>query len=89
MQGPEYQNAIAHVDVDLLLSTLKSTDTQMGEWVNVIGYVENPITSHDRRGKLREKREVKVKAIILWSAGAVRLTEYEHALRDRLALDLT
>lgn len=29
------------MNVDLLLDNLKSTDTQVGEWVNVTGYVQH------------------------------------------------
>lgn len=58
----------------------------MGEWINVIGYVEYPEIPYGGKAKLREKREVNVKAIMLWSAEAIMLTEYERALRNRLAL---
>ncbi|KAL8847295.1 MAG: hypothetical protein Q9221_007671 [Calogaya cf. arnoldii] len=35
-----YANVMAAVDVNLLLETLKCTDTRVGEWVNVMGYVQ-------------------------------------------------
>ena len=41
----------AVVDVNLLLATLQTTDTQVGEWVNVVGYIEGKRTrSTGRRG---------------------------------------
>ena len=42
---------VAVVDVNLLLATLQTTDLQVGEWVNVVGYVEGKRTgSTGRRG---------------------------------------
>ena len=79
----------ANVDVNLLLSTLKSTDTQVGEWVNVMGYVQAP----QEKGKSRDGnglrggnvggKSVKVQAVMLWSAGAIKLVEYEKAVEMR------
>lgn len=83
---PPHVYSVASVDVNLLLSTLKMTDTQVGEWVNVMGYLEADPT---KRGRGKEKREdkevtlVRVQAIVLWSAGSVRLGDYEDALLRR------
>ncbi len=64
---------------------MKSTDTQVGEWVNVMGYIED-----DNRGSRREKGRgraegenagaVRVQGIMLWSAGSVDLGQYEKAV---------
>ena len=79
---------VAQVNVELLLSTLGSSDTQVGEWINVIGYVEN--NEVGARGfkntEIRSMSCVRIKAIMLWSAGAIRIAEYEKALRDRLSV---
>lgn len=69
------------LDVRLLLDSLKRTDTAVGEWVNVVGYITDI-----RRD--REKIEVCVQAVMLWSAGAVRVEEYEMAVREREELGL-
>ena len=83
---PIQRTTIAQVNVELLLSTLSSTDTQVGEWVNVIGYVENKeaVAFSLKHAKVQPTSYVEIKAIILWSAGAVRIAEYEKSLRDRL-----
>ncbi|KAL9611569.1 MAG: hypothetical protein Q9167_003788 [Letrouitia subvulpina] len=73
---PPHKCAVALVDVNILLSTLKSTDTQTGEWINVIGYVQ------EREVELGNK-EVRVQAIMLWSAGSIKLTDYEEAVKER------
>ncbi|MCJ1308670.1 hypothetical protein MMC25_002324 [Agyrium rufum] len=145
----------AIVDINLLLATIKSTDTRSGEWLNVIGYVEDVTVTERRReedrcdecdgvtaiittaaaatatatataattaagggsgekpgmnvskgtgkGKgqgqkhgiklvgprrCRRRRhvEVGVKAVLLWSAGAIDIDAYESAVRKRMKL---
>ncbi|GKT91050.1 telomere length regulation ten1 [Colletotrichum tofieldiae] len=39
---PKGSNISASVDVQLLLGTMKSEQTQIGEWVNIVGYVTTP-----------------------------------------------
>lgn len=82
----------ALVDVNLLLSTLKPTDIQIGEWVNVIGYVEARSTEMKegkgcRKAKQDDKVGIRVQAILLWSAGGVKLAEYEKAVEERILLE--
>lgn len=70
-------NAVkAMVDIRLLLNTLKSNETQIGEWVNIIGYIEagQPI----KRGEL-EQLSVNVQAVVLWSTGPLKLQAYERS----------
>ena len=72
---------IAIVDISLLLSTLKTTDLQCGEWLNVIGYVGRRLV--DEKGK-EPKNTIRVQAVMAWSAGAIDLGAYEKALIDRM-----
>lgn len=84
----------ALVDVNLLLSTLKTTDTQLGEWVNVIGYLELSNEASTSRQQQRgvegahKRRVYGVQAIMLWSAGALRIAEYERVLEERKRLEV-
>ncbi|KAL9581698.1 MAG: hypothetical protein Q9212_003737 [Teloschistes hypoglaucus] len=79
----------AVVDVDLLLSTLQRTDTQVGEWQNVVGYVQ--AHEDDRKSDRTDTSPkagqggtvVKVQAVMLWSAGSLKIGEYEKALEMR------
>lgn len=94
----------AMVDVNLLLSTLKSTDTQVGEWVNVMGYVQGFVDNDGANGELmgrigagargmnkqkvgRRTGIVGVQAVMLWSAGGVRLADYEKAVKMRKKME--
>lgn len=89
----------------MILESLKREDTQVGAWVNVMGYVErvmkegkrgqgraqgNTALAKDERGwELEEPKAVRVKvqAIMLWSAGGVKIGEYERILEERLKLE--
>ena len=71
-------NAVrALVDVTLQLATLKSTDTRVGEWVHVIGYVQAQSQEASRDNKI-----VPIQAIILWPTGPFQLHTYEKTLDD-------
>lgn len=96
---PPHRATVALVDVTLLLETLAGTDTQVGEWVNVIGYVDTVGDTGSRArdtkgggdkkgGKGRDDAaergfSVRVQAIMLWSAGSVKIGEYERVLAER------
>lgn len=67
---------------------MKTTDTQRGEWINVVGYVEgrrmiSRPESRTPEGGTDEVVGVKVQAILLWSAGDVKLGQYEKTLVER------
>jgi len=71
----------ALVDVELLLNMLKSNETQVGEWVNVIGYT---VASIENNALMKDSAEtthnVRIQALVLWSAGPLKLSGYERSL---------
>ncbi|KAK0107058.1 hypothetical protein ONS95_003768 [Cadophora gregata] len=73
----------AQVDVNLLVTTLKSNETQIGEWVNVMGYITGG-QKHKVGGE--QNVEIGVQALVLWSAGPINLAGYEKSL-DEKAVD--
>ena len=86
---------IALVDVNLLLENLKREDIVVGAWVNIAGYVEETMNKREKvkamdgnmgRGRIPRVDLVKVQAIMLWSAGSIKIGEYERALTERLEL---
>lgn len=99
---PPHRATVALVDVTLLLETMAGTDTKVGEWVNVIGYVVTAGNTGSRgedakggggtvRGRGRDDAagrgfSVRVQAIMLWSAGSVKIGEYERVLAERQRL---
>lgn len=73
----------AHVDVALLVATMKSNESQIGEWLNVMGYVMNPPSKETGQGR----PAVYIQAIMLWSAGSFNLKAYEMSLDQHKASD--
>ncbi|KAI1351009.1 CST complex subunit Ten1 [Xylaria sp. FL0043] len=73
----ENDDVEALVDVNLLLETLKSEQTDCGQWVHVIGY----ITFVDA-GSSRNKPvpRIGVQALILWIAQDLDLRAYENSM---------
>ena len=67
------------MDVRLLLETLNSTDTRVGEWVNVIGYVTAAYPPGSRSMEYLANT-TSIQAIVFWSAGSIKLDEYEKSL---------
>ncbi len=80
------RSVTAHVNIELVSSSLKPTDTQIGEWVNVIGHITDapPRRQGTRRTRsLGTGNVVNVQAVVLWSAGSVKLGDYERILGER------
>jgi len=51
--------------------------TQVGAWVNVIGYMRQ----NDGSQSTSKPRASMVDAVLIWSAGAIKLEDYEAAVR--------
>lgn len=66
----------ASVNVAHVLDALNFELTQVGAWVNVVGYIRNAVDV--RQGS----SSASVDAVLIWSAGAIKLDEYEAAVRD-------
>ncbi len=59
---------------------MKSTETQIGEWVNVMGY----ITDNQRQDLTTdEESEIGIQALVLWPAGPFNLASYEMSLHQK------
>lgn len=65
----------------MLLPDVDPQLLQVGEWVNVIGYVQG---KHDTQSLKLEMGDVPVQAVLLWSAGAVDIAEYERVVSRRI-----
>lgn len=74
---PAQANVSALVDVRLLLETLKGEQTRVGEWVNVLGYVDPEPAEGARRVDRGGTMKVSVQALMLWSAGPLDIKRYE------------
>ena len=97
--SPSLSTVLAWVDVNLLLENMKREDLEIGAWVNVIGYLggvseeggnwkagrSQAQQAGDKRSGVRARVvKVEVQAVMLWSAGAIKIADYERALGERL-----
>ncbi|KAK3946028.1 CST complex subunit Ten1 [Diplogelasinospora grovesii] len=70
------QSVHALVDVRLLLESLKSEQTRIGEWVNVIGYITAIQPSTDGKRAKHGASEIHIQGLVLWSTGAFDIQRY-------------
>ncbi len=77
---PDTDGPVALINVNLLLETLKPADTQIGEWMNVIGYVTK---QEDAQSPSKQyNHATSVQAITYWSAGRLDPAEYKAAVAE-------
>ena len=74
-------SVFALVDVNLVLESLGSDQTRVGEWLNVIGYITDPAPLADSTGSNHGGPRVHAQAVLLWSAGPVDVGRYETSLK--------
>lgn len=77
---PRDSRVRALVDVGLLVNTLKSGETQIGEWINVIGYIQEPRQQKTSMLPPKPYLEIQIQAIVLWPSGPLKLDGYEKSL---------
>ncbi|KPM37060.1 hypothetical protein AK830_g9484 [Neonectria ditissima] len=76
---PRGTNVTALVDVNLLLESLTSEETRIGEHVNVIGYITSKRSRHGQDTPNQEMPQVSVQAVMLWSTGPMDIHTYERS----------
>jgi hypothetical protein len=79
------QDVSTAIEITQVLSTVKSTDLQAGSWLNVIGYVRRSLPRKSKRKRANDPTlitlpHVIVQAILIWNAGAVKISDYESML---------
>ncbi|WEW55361.1 hypothetical protein PRK78_000791 [Emydomyces testavorans] len=80
--------ATIDVDINLLLDSLSHADIDVGNWVNVLGYVRRsyPVSRLCFQAETPNKADldptVYVEAVMIIPAGAIRLGEYERVLSE-------
>ena len=68
-----------------MLGRIKSHEIRIGEWVHVMGYIRNP----EKKPSIQlhgVEMEICIQALVMWSAGPVKLDEYEE-LQDKLKVE--
>lgn len=67
----------ANVNVNNVLDSLNVEMIQVGSWVNVIGYMRRI----DGSKSVSKPQGCAVDAVLVWSAGAIKLDDYEAAVK--------
>lgn len=67
------------VDVKLLLQTLKTSQTDIGCWVNIIGYVTSIEPKLAKSVKGGSAATVGVQALLVWTAIDLDISAYERS----------
>lgn len=75
----------ALVGISNITSTLDITLTQVGAWINVVGYLKGSSTNTNTppppvKGQ-SPATSVDLDAVMIWSAGAVKLEDYEAGVK--------
>ncbi|KAL7799007.1 CST complex subunit Ten1 [Trichoderma ceciliae] len=73
------------VNIELILETIPSALTQVGQWVNVVGYIMEGNKSGVQRVLGQDASPVHVQALLMWSTGPLDIGRYEKSLRDQMA----
>ncbi|KAI9167597.1 hypothetical protein HJFPF1_03728 [Paramyrothecium foliicola] len=74
---PQDNNVVAVVDLDLVLESLNHEITQVGEWINLIGYVTPKPRSTAVASHVSDKQPVYIQALLVWSTGPFEIKQYE------------
>ena len=74
------QLVVAELETSLIRGDLKESDTAIGTWLNVVGYVQSTIRY---KGSLSKTR---IQALTVWDAGPLDAGAYHKALESKLGL---
>ncbi|KAI5359499.1 putative CST complex subunit Ten1, fungal protein [Septoria linicola] len=77
-------------NIDNVLDTVNHDLLQTGAWLNIVGYVRKPAkartvpssTNSQRSGRRSRRVTPLVDVLLIWSAGAVKLDDYQSAVRS-------
>ncbi|KAL7622787.1 hypothetical protein AAE478_006466 [Parahypoxylon ruwenzoriense] len=67
-------------DVTLLLQNLRSEQTDIGQWVHVIGYITSIKQTSAKATTASHTASIRVQVLVLWIAEGLDISSYEKAL---------
>ncbi|KAK8140280.1 hypothetical protein PG984_000346 [Apiospora sp. TS-2023a] len=73
---PQDSHVKVHMDVKLLLQSLNREQTDVGQWLHVIGYITS-FQKPSRKSLVPECWGVGIQALVLWKAEELDLAAYE------------
>lgn len=79
---PPGTNETVLVDIELVLETLQPGLTQVGHWVNVVGYIVEGKKPGTQKHSGTNKSPRHVQALLIWATGPLDIGRYEKSLED-------
>lgn len=73
------------VDIELVLETIQPGVTQVGHWVNVVGYIVEGNKSGAQKPSGEKKPPRHIQALLVWPTGPLDVGRYEKSLQDPAA----
>ncbi|KAI0156960.1 CST complex subunit Ten1 [Xylariaceae sp. FL1272] len=81
---PKENNEVAKVDVKLLLGTLKAEQTDVGQWIHVVGYITalepSPKVAARKVATCKTGSTVNIQALLVWTAQDLNIERYERSM---------
>ena len=81
---------VAEVRLDHVLESITHTTTQIGTWLNVVGFISRDEDGGHKDVRAAPKKSSKpilkvvtIDAVMVWDAGSIKLDAYEKALEAR------
>ncbi|KAL6906998.1 CST complex subunit Ten1 [Trichoderma evansii] len=82
---PPGTNETVLVDIELVLETIQPGLTQVGNWVNVVGYVVGEKKSGTQKLLGGQESPRHIQALLVWPTGPLDIGRYEKSLDDSAA----
>lgn len=73
------------VDIELVLETIQPGLTQVGHWVNVVGYIVEGNKSGAQKPLGEKESPRHIQALLVWPTGPLDVGRYEKSLEDPAA----
>ena len=81
---------VAKVHLDHVLESITPTTTQIGTWLNVVGFISwdkdtghQDVQATSKKGGRSKLKIIIIDAVMVWDAGSIKLDAYEKALEAR------
>ncbi|KAM0483685.1 hypothetical protein ACHAPX_002179 [Trichoderma viride] len=82
---PPGTNETVLVDIELVLETIQPGLTQVGHWVNVVGYIVEGKKSGTQKVPGTKESFGHVQALLIWPTGPLDIGRYEKSMEDAAA----
>lgn len=82
---PPGTNETVLVDLELVLETIQPGLTQVGHWINVVGYIVEGKKSGTQKLSGEKEPPRHIQALLVWPTGPLDIGRYEKSLEEDAA----